>query len=179
VAYLPVIPQVESEEESTPQTKKTMTFSRPAPDKALSFLRAKAAHLAAPERFEQFDHLVRALNRDGLWSDSASDPNVPLTSAARTKASIEHIAQYLPTGTASALYASYDDELAPLAKYLADRAAATAAAAQPVVNQGKDAKGAKRKAPVQASRGVEALKKVNTSKMAKLTSFFKPKEEKK
>jgi ribonuclease H2 subunit B len=34
--------------------------------------------------------------------------------------------------------------------------------------------GAKRKAA--SSRGVEALKKVNTASMNKLTSFFKPKD---
>jgi ribonuclease H2 subunit B len=52
------------------------------------------------------------------------------------------------------------------------------AAQQPIVNPGKETKGTKRKA-LPASRGVESLKKVNTSKMNKLTSFFKPKEEKK
>jgi ribonuclease H2 subunit B len=47
-----------------------------------------------------------------------------------------------------------------------------------MVGSAKEAKGTKRKAPP-ASRGAESLKKVNTSKMNKLTSFFKPKEEKK
>lgn len=41
------------------------------------------------------------------------------------------------------------------------------------------AAGTKRKAaPAAASRGVEALKKANTEGMAKMTSFFKPKEPK-
>jgi ribonuclease H2 subunit B len=55
--------------------------------------------------------------------------------------------------------------------------AATLAASMPPSNSNKDkaaAAAAKRKATT-GSRGVEALKKVNTSSMAKMTSFFKPK----
>ncbi|OCF32165.1 hypothetical protein I317_07110 [Kwoniella heveanensis CBS 569] len=56
-------------------------------------------------------------------------------------------------------------------------AAAIAASQMPSNSNGKAdkdaAKGVKRKGS--ASRGVEALKKVNTNSMAKLTSFFKPK----
>jgi ribonuclease H2 subunit B len=99
-------------------------------------------------------------------------------SAARLRGAIDHIAQYLPAHITSLLLQSYDPQLAPLATYLANRTAAAAAAAQPAVGDKKAAKGVKRKAPP-ASRGVEALKKVNTASMSKLTSFFKPKEEKK
>jgi len=61
--------------------------------------------------------------------------------------------------------------------YLADRAAAARAAAAPVVQgNGKEKAAAKRKAASQTSRGVEQLKKVKTEGMAKLTSFFKPKD---
>jgi hypothetical protein len=38
----------------------------------LAHLRAKVDHLALPERFEQFDHMVRSLNRDGLYDPSVS-----------------------------------------------------------------------------------------------------------
>lgn len=58
--------------------------------------------------------------------------------------------------------------------YLADRVAAARAAEAPVVVEKKE-KGTKRKLKSESSRGVEALKKVNTSGMAKMTSFFKPK----
>ena len=48
----------------------------------------------------------------------------------------------------------------------------------PDTNDGKKTNGQdgkKRKAAVQASKGVEKLKKANTKGMAKLSSFFKPK----
>lgn len=62
--------------------------------------------------------------------------------------------------------------------YQVDRAAAARAAEAPVVQEKKE-KGAKRKlAKTESSRGVEALKKVNTNGMAKMTSFFKAKEKK-
>ncbi|RSH91745.1 hypothetical protein EHS25_009114 [Saitozyma podzolica] len=83
-----------------------------------------------------------------------------------------------PSPVSSALQASYD--FSALSEYLANRAAVAAAASAPIVNSSKDGakSGTKRKAPP-ASRGVEALKKVNTSSMSKLTSFFKPKDAKK
>lgn len=96
--------------------------------------------------------------------------------AARTKASIETISQYLPPSILAQLTKSYD--LDSLTTYLQNRSAAALAASMPVVNaSGKDkagAAGAKRKAQ-QGSRGVESLKKVNTTGMAKMTSFFKKK----
>lgn len=61
---------------------------------------------------------------------------------------------------------------------MADRAAAAAAAAAPIVSEKKTASGATKRKAVAGSRGVEALKKVNTQGMAKMTSFFKPKEKK-
>lgn len=67
---------------------------------------------------------------------------------------------------------------AALEEYLDSRSAATFAASQiTTFSNKKEAKGTKRKA-LPASRGVESLKKVNTSNMAKLTSFFKPKDKK-
>lgn len=68
-----------------------------------------------------------------------------------------------------------DPSLLPLNAYLADRAAAAAAAAAPTVVEKKTASGATKRKAAPGSRGVEALKKVNTAGMAKMTSFFKPK----
>lgn len=68
--------------------------------------------------------------------------------------------------------------LEPLSQYLANRTAAQIAASAPLTQTKSDPAlkaGAKRKAPP-ASRGVESLKKVNTSSMNKLTSFFKAKD---
>ena len=63
-----------------------------------------------------------------------------------------------------------------LTDHLANLSAALAAAAAPIVQSSGPQKGVKRKA-LPGSRGVEALKKVNTTSMAKLTNFFKPKAE--
>jgi ribonuclease H2 subunit B len=64
---------------------------------------------------------------------------------------------------------------------LCNRTAAQIAASAPITQSKSEAAlkaGVKRKA-APGSRGVESLKKVNTSSMSKLTSFFKPKEGKK
>lgn len=77
------------------------------------------------------------------------------------------------------LVRAYNSLLA-LDAHLADRAAAARAAAVPIIQgSGKEKAGAKRKVATQSSRGVEALKKVRTEGMAKMTSFFKPKEKEK
>ncbi len=71
--------------------------------------------------------------------------------------------------------ATTDASLAAYNAYLEDRVAAARAAEAPIVTEKKE-KGTKRKAAkTDSSRGVEALKKVNTNGMAKMTSFFKPK----
>lgn len=71
-----------------------------------------------------------------------------------------------------------NDSFTALDTYSFDRTAAQIAASAPITQSKSEAAlkaGAKRKAPP-ASRGVESLKKVNTSSMSKLTSFFKPKD---
>ncbi|BEJ16780.1 hypothetical protein CspHIS471_0601810 [Cutaneotrichosporon sp. HIS471] len=149
---------------------KPVAYYRPSREAMLSIVKAKVDRLAAADNFNKFDHLVRGLGRDGLLETSA-DPT--LVQAARTCAAIEHVAQYLPPSLLASLSSSYD--LAAYNAYLADRVAAARAAEAPIVSEKKD-KGTKRKlAKSESSRGVEALKKVNTNGMAKMTSFFKPK----
>lgn len=141
--------------------------------------------LVSPREFAKFDHLLRSLGRDGLLptSTTATSPiDEAIVAAARSRAAVEQIAAYLPPALLASLVAEYD--FAALDAYLQDRAAAAIAASMPVGKENKKGEkggevkgdGKKRKAGGAApSRGVEALKKVKTEGMAKMTSFFKPK----
>ncbi|GMK58325.1 hypothetical protein CspeluHIS016_0503570 [Cutaneotrichosporon spelunceum] len=144
-------------------------YYRPSRAAMLAIVRAKVDSLAAADTFDKFDHLVRGLGRDGLLEPSA-DP--ALVHAARVSAAIEHVAQYLPPPLLASLTASYD--LDAYNAYLADRVAAARAAEAPVVIEKKQKTTKRKLAKTESSRGVEALKKVNTNGMAKMTSFFKP-----
>ncbi|ORX40686.1 ribonuclease H2, subunit B [Kockovaella imperatae] len=163
----PPSPNSTGESSSKPAS---IAYYRPSMDAIVHLLRIKVDHFAAPPQWGSFDHLVRSLARDGLADESHSE----LAKEARLKSSIEHIAQYLPAGVLSALQSSFN--FSALQEYLANRTAATLAAQMPPSksNKEKAAAGVKRKGSA-TSRGVETLKKVNTSSMAKLTSFFKPK----
>ncbi|KGB76950.1 hypothetical protein CNBG_2788 [Cryptococcus deuterogattii R265] len=157
---------------SSPQPP-TQSYYRPSHDLIVQHLKCKAQFFATPEEFEKFDHLVRGLGKDGLLE---KDINEELLNSARLRAACDHLAQWLPAPVLSNLVKSYD--FAALEEHLASRSAAAFAASQITTSSNKkEAKGTKRKAPP-ASRGVESLKKVNTSNMAKLTSFFKPKDKK-
>ncbi|WVR07781.1 hypothetical protein IAU60_004824 [Kwoniella sp. DSM 27419] len=152
-------------------SERPQRYYRPSVPCALKLLRLKVDHFAREDEFEKFDHLVRSLGRDGLLEGEAQGE---LRRLARLKAACEHLSQWLPPTITSQLSASY--HFAPLSEHLANRTAAAIAASQPPSNSSiKEAKGTKRKAPP-TSKGVEALKKVNTNNMSKLTSFFKPKE---
>ncbi|WRT70336.1 uncharacterized protein IL334_007334 [Kwoniella shivajii] len=168
------IPSVQSSAENpTP----AQIYYRPSVAIVLNHLKKKVDHLSSPEQYEKFDHLVRGLGKDGLL-DGEGDMDV-LRNLAKRKAVCEHLSQWLPPSVTAQLAESYN--FTPLSTHLANRSAAAIAASVPPSNtSNKDptAKGTKRKAPP-TSKGVEALKKVNTNSMSKLTSFFKPKEGKK
>jgi len=119
-----------------------------------------------------------ALARRTLPMLKAVNHAVELTPGARLKSSIEHFAQFLPLQITTQLVESYD--FATLDTHLANMSAAALAASMPPTNLAnktdKAAAGAGAKRKAAASRGVEALKKVNTASMTKLTSFFKPKD---
>ncbi|WVW86043.1 hypothetical protein I302_108081 [Kwoniella bestiolae CBS 10118] len=168
---IPTIPT--SSSSSTSSTKQV--YYRPSTQIAINHLKKKIEHFSRPEQFEKFDHLVRGLGRDGLLGDEHEE----LRRLARTQAAIEHLSQWLSREISAQLTESYD--FTPLSTHLKNRTAASIAASQvPSSASGKEnaQKGTKRKAPA-TSKGVEALKKVNTNNMAKLTNFFKPKEGKK
>ncbi|TYJ58445.1 hypothetical protein B9479_000651 [Cryptococcus floricola] len=163
-----------SQPASPSPTAKGEKYYRPSIELVVKHLKSKVEFFAKPEEFEKFDHLIRAFGRDGMLGRSADDP---LLTMARKKAAIEHLSQWLSQPIVTKLIDSYD--FTALHEYLASHNAALAAASQPITKAKKGAKetaATKRKAS--SSRGVESLKKVNTSKMTKLTSFFKPKEPK-
>ncbi|WWC71895.1 uncharacterized protein I206_105854 [Kwoniella pini CBS 10737] len=166
-----VIPSVTS----SPSSKTTeQKYYRPSIPMILNHLKKKVEHFAQPEEFEKFDHLVRGLSKDGLLGDDYEE----LRNLSRIQASIDHLSQWLPREITQQLLNSYD--FTALSIHVKNRTAASIAASQQpknTSNKDKDVKGTKRKAPT--SKGVEALKKVNTNSMNKLTSFFKPKEGKK
>jgi ribonuclease H2 subunit B len=47
-------------------------YYRPSLARIVALLQTKVDHLAEPERFEQFDHFVRALGREGMLSEETN-----------------------------------------------------------------------------------------------------------
>ncbi|CAD6573945.1 MAG: hypothetical protein TREMPRED_000969 [Tremellales sp. Tagirdzhanova-0007] len=168
----PPSPPLDSHADDSRREEKKQVYYRPSLDLTLRLLRLKIDYFASPSQFCKFDHLVRSLGRDGIL-ETGSD-SVELLKQARIEASLAHLSQWLPAGIVASLFESYD--LSKLSHHLANRSAATTAASiLPIQSSKVQEKGAKRK-PLPASRGVEALKKVNTTSMNKMTSFFKPKD---
>lgn len=70
-------------------------------------LQRKVALVAASSG--AFDHLVRALGRDGLLrADTGSDADAALVSAAKTQLALDALAAYLSPGLAAELAESYE-----------------------------------------------------------------------
>ncbi|CAK9779475.1 hypothetical protein CC85DRAFT_288554 [Cutaneotrichosporon oleaginosum] len=160
----------EGVDEAEGSRPRSTAYYRSSREVILELLRRKVDRLADEANFSKFDHLVRGLGRDGLL-ETGADP--VLVQAARNTAAIEHIAQYLPPLLLPMLIASYD--MAAYNRYLQDRSAAARAAEAPIIVEKKEKENKRKLAKTESSRGVEALKKVNTNGMAKMTSFFKPK----
>ncbi|WVR00287.1 hypothetical protein IAU59_007430 [Kwoniella sp. CBS 9459] len=181
VKEIPIMPDESSsnaEVEQRPRRPQAQTqrYYKPSIQLAIKHLQRKVDHFAQVSEFEKFDHLVRSLGRDGLLGQGASGDE--LRRLARIRAACDHMQQWLDPEVTKRLIGTYD--FTPLTKHLSDMSAAAIAASQMPSNnksdKDKDAKSLKRKGSGSvSSRGVEALKKVNTNNMAKLTSFFKPK----
>ncbi|EJD52564.1 hypothetical protein AURDEDRAFT_111223 [Auricularia subglabra TFB-10046 SS5] len=135
----------------------------------LNYIREKVVHLSSPAVFDGFIPLVRGLAKDGL--KDAPESKREIASLARTRAACELLSQYLPEATYQALLSSFDFTV--LSTYIATLEADNTAMLTKTTPAAPAApKGTKRKATKQASRGVETLKKVNTTGMGKMTSFF-------
>ncbi|KAI0062863.1 hypothetical protein BV25DRAFT_1884461 [Artomyces pyxidatus] len=156
-----------------------ITVYRYSEDRTMSYLRSKVARLSTEGVSEKSRTLIRSLAKDGLMEDGRED----LLELGRTKAACNLISQYLPHDVYLSLLANYD--FSPLDTYLKkvqDEATAMALANAPAVKaktsktaNGVDEEGKKRKAKAKTSQGVEKLKKVNVTGMAKMTSFFQKK----
>ncbi|KAI0297102.1 ribonuclease H2, subunit B [Russula brevipes] len=145
-------------------------------DKVIEYLQAKVSRLSKHAVAEKSRTIVRNLAKDGLMDDGKED----LLELARVRAACDLVSQYITHDLYSALVAKYDftpldvhikaikDE--ELAKALASAPANKSRAADAVDGDGK-----KRKAKSKASQGVEKLKKVNVSGMAKISAFFQKK----
>ncbi|WVO12513.1 hypothetical protein L204_100113 [Cryptococcus depauperatus] len=166
---VPVIPPSHSTDSPSLPAEK---YYRPSMDKVIQYLKKKVQFFAQEEECEKFDHLVRSFARDGLLDKNIDDELLKL---AKLKAACEHLSQWLPLPIHLKLLQCYDFTLLNI--YLVNRNTAALAVVQPnTVKEKKAPKGMKKKAPT--SKGVEALKKVNTSNMKKLTNFFISKDKK-
>ncbi|KAI5449995.1 hypothetical protein NCC49_003886 [Naganishia albida] len=181
------------------------TYYRASPQRILQILRIKVDKLAAPETLATFPSLVKQILRNGLdeefldaykaaMVDEVEDKTQQrkheevvkrqrIAEQARTRVACEIVGGYLAPDVHQCLVRSYDFAL--IESYLEEKAAVAFASNHTVSGKTNAATaetatkpGVKRKGSGQGSRGVEKLKKVNTSKMPKLTSFFtkKPKE---
>jgi len=140
---------------------------RYSPSKVIDYLRQKVIRLETSGVLDVSRTILRTLAKDGLLEDG----NEELLKLGHTRAACDLLAQYLPAHIRNMLLASYDftklnihlkglggDIPAPLVSTKANDSA-------PVAVE-KKRKGTK------SSQGVEKLKKVDTTGMSKLSSFF-------
>lgn len=88
-----VVPGVPLSPPSQGQPSKQVYY-RPSLARIVALLQTKVEHLAEPERFEQFDHFVRSLGREGMLSaetnpellKGASDVRCPMSDVQRSQA---------------------------------------------------------------------------------------------
>ncbi|KAF8520441.1 ribonuclease H2, subunit B [Hysterangium stoloniferum] len=146
-----------------------LTVYRYSRVKLLQYLSSKVAHLAQPVVFETYPSLQRHLAKDGLLDQERE----ALRQAGRLRVACEIVSQYLPPDLHQELIASY--EYAALDEYLRKLAEETSVltSARSAGNAKEATDDKKRKAVAQLSKGVSKLMKVNTSGMAKISSFFK------
>ncbi|KIY44460.1 hypothetical protein FISHEDRAFT_51725 [Fistulina hepatica ATCC 64428] len=166
---LKAMSQVCDTKEITPE----ITVYRYSFGKVLEYLRAKVDRVSSPKFQEGLRSLTRSLAKDGLMDEGKDD----LLKVGRQRAACDLISQYVSPIVSAALIGSYD--FAVLNAHVKALEAATAIAmnsAPPKSRKSKPktingTKPLKRKATT--SKGVEALKKVNVSGMAKISDFFK------
>ncbi|EDR11891.1 uncharacterized protein LACBIDRAFT_313799 [Laccaria bicolor S238N-H82] len=155
---------------------------RYSPSRVIDYLRRKVVRLETSGALDVSRTILRTLAKDGLLEDGNEEllkRELSVTSVVKaltkllstvghTRASCDLLAQYLPAHIRDMLLASYDfTKLDIYLKTLGGDIPAPSKAkdAAPVAVE-KKRKGAK------PSQGVEKLKKVNTTGMSKLSSFF-------
>ncbi|KAF4620586.1 hypothetical protein D9613_000415 [Agrocybe pediades] len=144
-----------------------ITVYRYSLSKTLEYMRSKVAHLQKSTALENSLTITRILAKDGLMEDGKDE----LLQLGRIRACCDLISQYLDPITYEKLLNSYD--LSKLQKYVdANKAEAVAKAVVAAPKTKSTATNDKKRKPAKPSRGVGELKKVNTTGMAKLSSFF-------
>ncbi|KAH9176386.1 Ydr279p protein family-domain-containing protein [Lactarius sanguifluus] len=145
-------------------------------DKVIEYLQAKVTRLSRHEVVEKSRTIIRNFAKDGLMDDGKED----LLELGRTRSACDLVSQYLAPSVYSALLAKYD--FTPLETHIKavkaeDMAVALAGApmAKSRAAAEEDGDNKKRKAKSKASRGVEILKKVDVSKMGKMSTYFQKK----
>ncbi|KDR75215.1 hypothetical protein GALMADRAFT_535304 [Galerina marginata CBS 339.88] len=141
--------------------------------KAMEYMRDKVARLQKCPAFDRSRTTIRSLAKDGLLEDGKED----LLQLGRMRACCDLVSQYLSPDIRDQLVDSYDFK--KLDTYLnasMEEAITKTGVAPPKVQSKTGSKPVptdkKRKATAKPSQGVEKLKKVNTTGMAKLSSFF-------
>ncbi|KAI9442166.1 ribonuclease H2, subunit B [Lactarius indigo] len=145
-------------------------------DKMIEYLQAKVTRLSRHEVVEKSRTIIRNFAKDGLMDDGKEG----LLELGRTKSACDLVSQYLAPSLYSALLAKYDfTSLETHIKAVKAEDMAVALAGAPMAKSRaaaeEDGDSKKRKAKSKASRGVEILKKVDVSKMGKLSTYFQKK----
>ncbi|KAH9048312.1 ribonuclease H2, subunit B [Lactarius hengduanensis] len=137
-------------------------------DKVIEYLQAKVV--------EKSRTIIRNFAKDGLMDDGKE----VLLELGRTRSACDLVSQYLAPSVYSALLAKYDfTSLEAHIKAVKAKDMAVALAGAPMAKSRaaaeEDGDNKKRKAKSKASRGVEILKKVDVSKMGKMSTYFQKK----
>ncbi|KAH9061335.1 ribonuclease H2, subunit B [Lactarius vividus] len=145
-------------------------------DKMIEYLQAKVTRLSRHEVVEKSRTIIRNFAKDGLMDDGKED----LLELGRTRSACDLVSQYLAPSVYSALLAKYDfTSLETHIKAVKAEDMAVALAGAPMAKSRaaaeEDGDNKKRKAKSKASRGVEILKKVDVSKMGKVSMYFQKK----
>ncbi|KAF8320668.1 hypothetical protein DL93DRAFT_2224399 [Clavulina sp. PMI_390] len=155
---------------------------RYSPSKLLSAVQQKVTKLSDPSVFNTFSTLQRTIARAGLadgTSNVEEETREELSNLARIKASCDVVGQYLPPDLLELLLKFYD--FTPLDKHIAaaepmDTPMEPSTTASKKSNKPKkEPAAAKKNNATGPSRAAEALRKVDTKGMNKLSSFFKKK----
>ncbi|KAF7321755.1 hypothetical protein MKEN_00697200 [Mycena kentingensis (nom. inval.)] len=134
-------------------------------ERVVDYLRAKVDRLSTPATTELSRTLVRNLAKDGLLEDGKEE----LLQAGRIRAACDLLGQYTPPAIRNALAATYD--FSALDAHYRSLEEEKEALVVQKPSKGKAAPGDKKRKQ-DTSAGVEKLKKVKTTGMAKLSTFF-------
>ncbi|KAJ7072116.1 ribonuclease H2, subunit B [Mycena amicta] len=139
-------------------------FSR---EQVVQYLRTKVERLSTPETTELSRTLVRNLAKDGLLEDGKEE----LLKVGRVRAACDLVGQYIPPALRTALTASYDFSALDTHFRSIEEEQESLMVQRPSKKKSAPAPTDKKRKQ-SSSQGVEKLKKVKTTGMAKMSTFF-------